>query len=283
MPAKNLARMVLSNTMRSPRHFVLSAFGIVIGIGAFVLFLALTQRAGSVLEKIFPLEEVQVVAPRVSLLGKDASKRLDDTTVATIKARKEVAAAIPRLNLAFPAAGRGDFEGSDLKFEVGGFADGVDPGFVRDDERIRELFKDWDAETGDPNRVACVPPPKNPREDVIQSPGKPPAKDKPRDSAWGTAPAPSTPPPSTPPPDPAPAPEDGGAAGAPEPRPRNRRPRRSRPSTSTRARSPIATTATTPSGSASTACPSCCRRRWSSSTTTSSPSRTACRWRIRTW
>src|SRR5205814_9373092 len=59
----------------------LSAFGIVIGIGAFVLFLALTQRAGTVLEKIFPLDEVQVVAPRVSLLGKDASKRLDDATV----------------------------------------------------------------------------------------------------------------------------------------------------------------------------------------------------------
>ena len=111
MPAKNLVRMVMANTLRSPRHFILSAFGIVIGIGAFVLFLALTQRAGSVLEKVFPLEEVQVVAPRVSLLGKDASKRLDDTIVKTILDRPEVKSAIPRLNLAFPAAGRGSFEG----------------------------------------------------------------------------------------------------------------------------------------------------------------------------
>ncbi len=168
MPFGSLARIVLANTVRSKRHFILSAFGIVIGIGAFVLFLALTQRAGSVLEMVFPLDEVQVIAPRVSLLGKDTSKRLDSTTVETIRARPEVQDAIPRLNLAFPAAGRGSFEGSDLKFEVGGFADGVDPAFVTDDERIRELFKDWDALADDKNRVACVPPPIG--DDVIQSP-----------------------------------------------------------------------------------------------------------------
>ncbi len=189
MPAKNLVRMVVANTLRSPRHFILSAFGIVIGIGAFVLFLALTQRAGSVLEKVFPVEEVRVVAPSVSLLGKDASKRLDDTTVETIRARPEVKSAVPRLSLAFPAAGRGSFEGSDLKFEVGGFADGVDPNFVRDDERIRELFKDWDALEDDPNRVACVPPPPDPYEDVIHPPGAPPKAKKARDSAWGDQPA----------------------------------------------------------------------------------------------
>src|SRR5690349_12704718 len=119
MPAKKLVRMVIANTLRSPRHFVLSAFGIVIGIGAFVVFL---------------LDEVQVVAPSVQFLGKDASKKLDDATVATILTRPEVAAAVPRMNLSFPAAGRGDFEGSDLKFEVGGFADGVDPDYVRDDD-----------------------------------------------------------------------------------------------------------------------------------------------------
>ena len=186
MPARSLLRMVMSNTLRSPRHFVLSAFGIVIGIGAFVLFLALTQRAGTVLEKVFPLDEVEVVAPRVSLLGKDASKRLDDTTVATILARPEVKSAIPRLNLAFPAAGRGDFEGTDLKFEVGGFADGVDPGFVQDDDRIRTYFRDWDADTGDKNRVACEPPPKDPREDIIQAPGvRPKDQKKSQGTGWG--------------------------------------------------------------------------------------------------
>jgi ABC-type antimicrobial peptide transport system permease subunit len=186
MPAKNLARMVVANTLRSRRHFILSAFGIVIGIGAFVLFLALTQQAGDVLEKVFPLEEVQVIAPRVSFAGKDASKKLDDTTVKTILARPEVSSAVPRMNLAFPAAGRGDFEGSDLRFEVGGFADGVDPSFVRDDERIRQLFRDWDADTKDPHRRACTPPPKDPKDDVIQSPpARPEQEEKQKTNGWG--------------------------------------------------------------------------------------------------
>jgi len=190
MPAKNLMRMVLKNTMRSKRHFALSAFGIVIGIWFFVLFLALTQRAGGVLEAVFPVGEVQVVPKRVSLLGKDASKKLDDATVATIKARPEVKSAVPRMNLSFPAAGRGDFEGTDLKFEVGGFADGVDPSYVRggNDERINEYFKDWELLKDDPNRVACVPPPRDPEDDVMQSPGKPPSGKKPVQSGWGDEP-----------------------------------------------------------------------------------------------
>src|SRR5262252_6969870 len=78
MPAGNLARMVAGNTLRSRRHFVLSAFGIVIGIATFVIFLASTEQVAAVLEKIFPVEQVQVVAPRASLLGKDISKKLDD-------------------------------------------------------------------------------------------------------------------------------------------------------------------------------------------------------------
>ena len=187
MPARNLMRMVLKNTVRSKRHFALSAFGIVIGIWAFVLFLALTQKAGTVLENVFPVGEVQVVPKRVSLLGKDASKKLDDSIVNTILARPEVKSAVPRMNLSFPAAGRGDFEGSDLKFEVGGFADGVDPSYVRGgkDERINEYFKDWELLKDDPNRVACTPPPRDPEEDVIQSPGKPPSGAKPVTSGWG--------------------------------------------------------------------------------------------------
>jgi hypothetical protein len=42
--------MVVSNTMRSRRHFVLSAFGIVIGISTFVVFLASTEQVAAVLE-----------------------------------------------------------------------------------------------------------------------------------------------------------------------------------------------------------------------------------------
>jgi hypothetical protein len=185
MPIGNLAKMVVGNTLRSRRHFILSAFGIVIGISTFVLFLASTEQVATVLEKIFPLDQVQVVAPRASLLGKDISKKLDDAIVKRILGRKEVASALPRMNLSFPAFGRGDFEGNDLKFEVGGFADGIDPGFVDDDERIRALFKDWDADKSDPHRIACVPPPRNAEEEVIQSPQSPPSGKPPAGPSGG--------------------------------------------------------------------------------------------------
>ena len=176
MPVRNLARMVVANTLRSRRHFILSAFGIVIGISTFVLFLASTEQVGAVLEKIFPLDQVQVVAPRASLLGKDVSKKLDDGIVTTIRARPDVVSALPRMALSFPAFGRGDFQGNDLKFEVGGFADGIDPAFVDDDQRIRELFKDWDSIKDDPNRVACESAPVPDDGEVIQSPRPRPKK-----------------------------------------------------------------------------------------------------------
>ncbi|HEX7843314.1 MAG TPA: ABC transporter permease [Kofleriaceae bacterium] len=185
MPSGNLARMVAGNTLRSRRHFVLSAFGIVIGIATFVVFLASTEQVGAVLEKIFPVEQVQVVAPRASLLGKDISKKLDDAIVEKIRSRPEVERAdptsvVPRMALGFPAFGRGDFEGNDLKFEVGGFADGINPDYVDDDDRTRQLFKDWDGVKDDPRRVACTPPLRDPQEEVIQSPRARPT-DRPAD------------------------------------------------------------------------------------------------------
>lgn len=207
MPAKNLASMVLHNAVRSKRHFILSVFGIVFGIKVFVLFLALTQKAGSVIESVFPVEEVEVVTPRVSaaesMLG--VGKKLDDSVVQMLRAQPDVKSAVPRMALAFPAAGRGDFEGKDFQFEVGGFADGVDTGFVTDDgyvdkentaqvaahSRITQLFKDWDADKRDPNRIACVPPPRDPDNILIQSPRKKP-DDAGESNPWG---APTTPPP----------------------------------------------------------------------------------------
>lgn len=195
MPGGNLVRMVAANTLRSRRHFVLSAFGIVIGIATFVVFLASTEQVGAVLEKIFPVEQVQVVAPRASLLGKDISKKLDDAIVEKIRSRPEVdradpTAVVPRMALAFPAFGRGSFEGNDLKFEVGGFADGINPAYVDDDDRTRELFKDWDGDKADPKRVACTPPPPDPNEEVIQSPRAVP-KNRPADPGAYYNPCPS--------------------------------------------------------------------------------------------
>ncbi len=161
MPVGNLVGMVVRNTVRSPRHFALSAFGIVIGIASFVFFLGLSMGVRNViLGKIFPLEVVEVVAPRASFMGKDITKKLDDGTVEMIRARPEVKEATPRMKVAFPAAGFGMFEGQEIKFEVGGFCDGVDPKVLADDPKLAALFKDWEAAGADDpaKTVACVPP-----------------------------------------------------------------------------------------------------------------------------
>src|SRR5262249_1607248 len=72
------------------------------------------------------------------------------------------------------------FEGNDLRFEVGGFADGINPDYVQDDDRTRELFRDWDGVKDDPKRQACVPPPPDPNEEGIQSPRAAPKNPQPR-------------------------------------------------------------------------------------------------------
>jgi putative ABC transport system permease protein len=175
MPARTMLRMIAANTLRSPKHFALSAFGIVMGIAAFVFFLGLSTGVQAViLGKIFPLEQVQVVAPRASLLGKDVSKRLDDSIVETIRKRPEVKEALPRMNLNFPAYGKGSFEGQELRFEVGGFADGIADSFVHDEPRVAALFKDWELAEKDLPKVQCVPQPPDPEDEDYVAPPPPP-------------------------------------------------------------------------------------------------------------
>lgn len=166
MPTTTLARMVVQNTLRSRKQFVLSAIGIVFGIGAYVFFLALTAKVGVVLERIFPVEQVEVVAPR---MGKALNRKINDATVQQILQRPEVKSALPRMSIAFPAFGHGNFEGASLNFEL--VADGVDPRIAGDDPDL-SLFRDWDAEG---TRQACVPPPRptGPDEDRFASPPSP--------------------------------------------------------------------------------------------------------------
>jgi putative ABC transport system permease protein len=145
MPMRNLTQMVVENTIRSPRHFIFSAVGVIIGIGAFVFFLAGVLRVQNVLYDVFPLEEVEVIAPHTSIAGKNLSKKLTAETVEEIKRRPEVKSALPRMTLQFPAIGFGKFEGQDIRFEVGGFTDGIPPSYVADDPKISDRFIDGDA------------------------------------------------------------------------------------------------------------------------------------------
>jgi putative ABC transport system permease protein len=157
MPSGKLARMVVANATRSPKHFVLSAFGIVIGIAAFVFFLAGTLGVSDVLlGKVFPLDQVEVIAPHTSIAGKNLSQKMNADTVAKIKARPEVKDALPRMTLQFPATGYGKFEGQEINFEVGGFTDGIPDAHVAGDPKLEPVFKDWEPD-GKATGPACVP------------------------------------------------------------------------------------------------------------------------------
>jgi ABC-type lipoprotein release transport system permease subunit len=141
--AKPLFRIVRQNLKRNLKLFLLSALGIVIGIAAFVFFLGLSGGVRKVvLGDIFPINRVEVIAPRTTITG--AQVTLDDTLVKKIRARPEVKQAFPKMLLLFPAKGTGKLFGADLYFPLGGFCDGIDPELVAG-EKGAEKFKDWEA------------------------------------------------------------------------------------------------------------------------------------------
>ena len=150
MPAGKLARMVVANSVRSPRHFVFSAIGVVIGIGVFILFVAGVLKVRAVLYKAFPLEQVEVIAPHTSVGGVDISAKLTQETVDKIKTRPEVKEALPRMTMQFPALGYGSFEGQALRFEVGGFTDGIPAVHVAQDPKLEPVFRDWELQPPGP-------------------------------------------------------------------------------------------------------------------------------------
>ncbi len=147
-------RIVRQNLRRNLKLFLLSGLGIVIGISAFVFFLGLSGGVRKVvLGDIFPINRIEVIAPKTTLTGLSAP--VDDALVAKVRARPEVAAAYPRMRLSFPAEGRGDLFGAQLYFPLGGFCDGMDPTLLVGDPAA-EKFKDWDElEAG--KMAACDP------------------------------------------------------------------------------------------------------------------------------
>jgi len=137
-----LWRILKQNLRRNIRTLILSSFGIAVGIAAFVFFWGLSAGVSAVvLHDIFPIDRIEVIAPKTSITGLTTS--LDDALVQKIVARPEVKTAYPKLKMAFPAKGGGRLLGNDLAFEVGGFCDGIDPTLLAGDPGAAE-FKDWE-------------------------------------------------------------------------------------------------------------------------------------------
>ncbi len=152
MPGAKLATLVWQNTLRNPKQFGLSAFGVVVGIAAFVFFLALSLGIRKVVFEIFPLDVVEVIAPQASFLGQDLSTRITDATVEKIAARTDVKEAVPRMAIAIPSIGHGYFNGNELKFALIG--DGISSDYVAN-ERFSDKFRDWEAEIDPATLPTC--------------------------------------------------------------------------------------------------------------------------------
>jgi putative ABC transport system permease protein len=127
-------------------HFLLASIGVVVGIAAFAFFLALGAGVRSiVLGKIFPLDQLEVVAKTMSLdlgplsLGM-ASDVLDDAAADKLRAIPGVSGVFPKMKLTVPAIGLGGKKliGNDLRTEL--IVDGIDPALVA--EEIGPAFHD---------------------------------------------------------------------------------------------------------------------------------------------
>jgi len=134
-----LARIVGANLRSNAVHFLLASIGVVVGIAAFAFFLALGAGVRSiVLGKIFPLDQLEVVAKTLSLdlgplsLGM-ASDVLDDATADKLRAIPGVRGVYPKMKLTVPAIGLGGKQliGNDLRTEL--IVDGIDPALVADE------------------------------------------------------------------------------------------------------------------------------------------------------
>ncbi|MEK6606263.1 MAG: ABC transporter permease [Myxococcota bacterium] len=157
---RKLARLVGENLRRHARSHALASAGIVVGIGTLTFFLALGAGARRLLlGEIFPLDRLEVVAPRASLAADLLGRRveLDDGVARRLAGRPDVRAVHPKMKLAFPARGWGgkSLLGRDFAFEVSGFLDGIDPRLVAGELPGGE-FSDFEADTSDADRPVPV-------------------------------------------------------------------------------------------------------------------------------
>ncbi len=144
MPLKKLIRVVLQNIARSKKNFVFSSIGIIVGIGTFTFFLALSQGIRDrVLNRIFPIDQLEIesiggVAASASDDGEQSGiggvlaggpRIMDQPAVDQLRSISSVEAAYPKMRARFPAkietgildrrmAGEGFIEGLEISEKV---------------------------------------------------------------------------------------------------------------------------------------------------------------------
>ena len=146
-----LVRLVGQNLRRSRREFLLSSFGIAIGIASLGFFAALSAGVREVvLEKIFHADRIELEPAKsgfelpFGLLG-SGPRPIDDAAVAKLRAIESVRSVAPRMRLAFPAKAWGGAEliGQNRYVELLG--EGLDPAAVAGERFAPEPFADLDS------------------------------------------------------------------------------------------------------------------------------------------
>lgn len=160
----SLGMIVRANLRNNAVHFGLASVGIIVGIAAFAFFLALGAGVREVvLGKIFPLDQLEVIAKTMTLdvgpvsLGM-ANDVLDDAAAEKLRGVPGVSGVFPKMKLTTPAIGAGGKEiiGNDLRTEL--IVDGIDPALVQGEFSGASDFKDL-VDAADPNEekaAACT-------------------------------------------------------------------------------------------------------------------------------
>ncbi|HVE83230.1 MAG TPA: FtsX-like permease family protein [Myxococcales bacterium] len=144
MTSGSLFRLASLSLRRDRRGAAFSAFGVGIGVGALVFFVALGSGVGRVVrDRVFPTDAslVDVIPPTLSLGSILGGGKLDQATVDRLAALPQVAVVYRRMQVRVPGVSRyeGDFFGSHLRMGVEVLAVGVDPGLVQGDVQLGDF------------------------------------------------------------------------------------------------------------------------------------------------
>ncbi len=127
---------------RSRGHFAFAGVGLVVGSATLAFFLALSLGIRErVLNRLYPVNQAELVVETVRLfgLGIEVPSRLDEASMAALRALPGVTGAFPKQRSRFQAVLWGGREviGRDARVEA--FFDGLDPALILDELRASEI------------------------------------------------------------------------------------------------------------------------------------------------
>ncbi len=143
----SVAALVRQNLSRSRRSFMLSAFGIAVGISSLTFFLALSAGVRrNVVSRVFPADQLEVIPQSTNLDGPlsmfQSAPSLNDGVIANLQKLPGVKSAHRRMKVAFPGRAWGGKElvGRDVYAEL--ICEGVDASAMAGDDLGPEPFSD---------------------------------------------------------------------------------------------------------------------------------------------